>query len=82
MWPLAHAVYYNPPQKKNILLSFRECLVTMFGGCVRQRRSSATSSSIDTEVSEISDLEAKLFKNFQTVPKQNQQAGDKDYKPA
>ena len=42
---------------------FWGCLVTMFGGHMRQSRSSATPSSIDTEVNEISDLEGKLSKN-------------------
>ena len=40
-----------------------ECLVTTLGGCARQIKSSATSSGIDAEVSQISDLQDKLSKN-------------------
>ena len=42
---------------------FWGCLVTMFGGCARQSKASATSSGIDAKVSEIGGLENKLSKN-------------------
>ena len=63
-WPTVHC---SPPQKRNLLQSLGDILITMFGGHARQSRSSAssapTSSSIDTNVSLIKEDGRKLSKN-------------------
>ena len=67
-----YGIYYYAAMPCSILQSFLEketfirfwrFLVTKFGGCTRQRKSSVTSTGINTEVSQISDLESKLSKN-------------------
>ena len=40
------------------------CLLTMFGGCVKQNKSSVISTGIDAEVSQIRDSESKLSKTY------------------
>ena len=50
-------------QGEETFTRFQGHLVTMFDGCTRQRKSSATSSGINAKVSEVRDLEAKLSNN-------------------
>ena len=59
-WPTAHC---SPPQKRNHSLDFWQQLVTMFGGHSKQSQSSATTTSIDSNVKQISEIEGKLSKN-------------------
>ena len=49
--------------EKESFTRLQGCLVTMFEGCTRQSKSSATSSGIDAKVDQISSLENKLSKN-------------------
>ena len=53
---MAHSALQSPPEEETFT-RFWGHLVTMFGGCTRQSKSSATSSGINAEVSQISGLE-------------------------
>ena len=58
---MAHSVLQSSPNKESFA-KFQGCLVTMFGGHARQRKSSATSSGINTEVNQISEPENRPSK--------------------
>ena len=59
---MTHSTLQSSPEEETFTRYWR-CLVTMFGGHTRQTKSSATSSGIDTQISEIRGVEAKLSKN-------------------
>ena len=59
---MANSTLQSSPEKETFA-RFQGCLVTMFGGCVRQRKSSVTSTGIIAEVSQIGDRDNKLSKN-------------------
>ena len=59
---MPHRVMQSSPEEETFT-RFWGCLVTMFGVCVKQSKSSATSLGIEAEVSEIRGLENKLSKN-------------------
>ena len=73
---MAHSTLQSSVEKETYA-RFWGCLVTMFVGCVRQSKSFATSLGINTEVSEIRGLEAKLPNNSRqwqhTINKQEAQ---------
>ena len=52
---MAHSAMQSSPEEETFT-RFQGHLVTMFGGCMRQSKVSATSSGIDAEVSEIRGL--------------------------
>ena len=59
---MAHSVLQSSSEE-GTFTRFWGHLVTMFGGNTRQNKSSATSSGINAEVSQIRDLESKLSTN-------------------
>ena len=61
MWPWP-AVLYNPPEE-GMFIRFWGHLVTMFGGCAKQSKSSVASTGMKVKVNQIKDLGTKLLKN-------------------
>ena len=60
--PMAHSVLQSSPEEETFMMLWG-CLVTMFGGHVKQSKSSVNSTDIDAKVSQVSDLACKLSKN-------------------
>ena len=59
---IAHSALQSSPEEETFT-RFWGCLVTMFGGQSKQRKSSVTCMGIDVEVSQIRDFGSKLSKN-------------------